>query len=419
MRGKKVVEGMALLVSIMALSHCSQASGDDDDDAGDAGTGGASGGSTSNGGSSGTVGGSTAARGGSGTSGSGTGGSTPSGGSAGRGGQGGTGGAGGSVTGGTSGGGTPPVAGASACAMPEVVAVVGARPAAIDEATFLAQWPALMCTAIKPCCTVSGTAYDETKCLAYAATVFEGTELAYDGFQAAACLDGLKLASGSCGADLMTSGAPTACTLVYRGAGAHGSGCTRASDCAPDPRGPVVCDRFKSKCYVAIHGKVGDICNAGCDSASGLGVCYDVNPETETGVAVTCHADDGVRCTDVTADVPGAGTCQPAIPVGCACQDFLDDTLLCNGKGRCDTDAGVCVSRVGTGAPCRFNDQCAVDLYCPGTDGAVCTPKKHFGEACRYDSDCVGGTCDFEACGLDNGDTHEWFRDAYCDGVGT
>lgn len=417
MRGLTLIRGTALLAAIIALPHCSQASDDDDvDEAGESGAGGSKGGTTS-GGSSGTTGGSIAARGGSGTGGSSTGGS---GGTIGQGGSGGsgTGGTGGMA--GTSGSGTPPIAGATACAVPEVIVVAEPRPAAIDEATFLAQWPALMCTAMKPCCAATGVAYDETKCLAYAATIFPEADYAYDGFEAAECLEGLKLASSTCGNDLMTDGAPTACTLVYRGAGAHGSGCTRASDCAPDPRGKVVCDRFTSACTVAIVGKLGDACHVGCDSASGLHVCHDINDPTETGVTVICNADDGLRCVDATAkNVQGPGTCQPAIPVGCDCDEPFDNSLLCNGKGRCDSDAGVCVARVGMGEPCGSNDQCAVDLYCPATTDGVCTPKKKYGEPCLYDGDCVGGTCDFELCGLDNGDTHEWFKDVYCDGTGT
>ena len=418
MRGIKALQATALLATAIGLSHCSQASGDDDDDAGESGSGGSKGGSTASGGSSGTLGGSTAARGGTGT-----GGSTSPGGSGGTGANGGTGGTGGSVTGGSggaSGSGTPPIAGATACAMPELIAVADPPPASIDEATFLAQWPALMCASMKPCCTATGVAYDEAKCLAYAATVFEGTEGLYDGFAAAACLAGLKLASGTCGNDLMTDGAPTACTLAYRGSGAHGSGCTRESDCAPDPRGPVVCDRFTSECTVAIVGKLGDACHVGCETYSGLIFCGDTNPPAEPGVTVVCAADLGLRCVDATADdMTGPGTCQPAIPVGCDCDEPFDETLDCNGKGWCDSDAGVCVARVGMGEPCSFADQCAVDLYCPGTTGGVCMPKKKYGEPCIYDSDCVGGTCDFDLCGLDNGDTHEWFRDAYCDGVGT
>jgi hypothetical protein len=373
--------GAALLVSVLglALAQCTPAVSDDDDDAGAAGQGG-----SSSGGSGGTQAGANAGS---------------HGGSAG-------------ATGGASHGSCDP----------KVVTVRPPEPAAVDEAMFAAQWPALVCAAMKPCCGTEAPAYDDAKCLAYAPTALEKTDKKYDGYEAAYCLEALKATAVACPGPTSYRGLPYSCTLVYRGVLPLGTDCDRDSLCAPDARGLVECSLQTSTCTVEIRGKVGDPCNEGCEIRTDIGICHPLNDPTDPSVITTCHGEDGVHCVYDSPSGPpaaGAGTCQPALALGCDC--LLGGSDFCNGQTHC-TDGldSTCVPRAGAGSPCFLNDDCTVDNYCKrDVEPRICTPRKHAAEPCDDHDQCLGGYCWTSVCVLDSGETRGVFNDAYCDGVGT
>jgi hypothetical protein len=405
MRNKRVLRGAVLLRLAVALplTQCTPAVGDDD---GGSGTGGSAGSGVPSAGS-GTTGGSGAG----GVAGaSGAGGSAPGSGGAG---------IGGGTSGGMSSGGalSSGGSGAATCQAATPLPVGIARPAPVDQATFDAKWPALVCTALKPCCASKGTPYDEAKCLAFAATFFEeGTT--YDANEGGLCIQSLELAAESCAGDLGYRGVPGACMLTYRGTFPLGELCDEGSDCAPDPRGYVECGYSElagdSACLLEIRGKVGDPCDEGCEIKADHGVCHifnDQDEQADPNVLISCKGEDGLMCD-------GVRGCVPTVGLGCPCFFSAGD---CNGQTQCKSDSGsVCEPRGGAGTPCTLNLQCTLDNYCPSTDGtAVCTPRKHASEPCTDHNECVGGNCLLGACNLDNGDGRFRFRDVFCDGIGT
>jgi len=322
-------------------------------------------------------------------------------------------GAGGSSTGGKT--------GAISCDTTQI-AVKPPAPASIDEATFNAQWPALACAAMKPCCGTAAPPYDEAKCLAYAPTALDKADKKYDANEAGLCFDGLKASAARCPGPTSYRGLPGACLRVYRGTLPLGMYCIHDSDCAPDPRGLVDCDLQTSECTVQIRGKVGDACNQSCEILTDSGTCYPINDPSDPSVVVTCHDDDGLRCSfggpfpSGSTPAPAAGTCQPALGLGCEC--ILGGSSYCNGQTHCTDDLySTCVARGDVGAPCTFDSDCSMGNYCPETD--VCTPMKHGGEPCTDHDECYGGYCWTSVCFLDNGDGRGSLDDKFCDGVGT
>lgn len=392
--------GVILLLTALGgtLLQCEPASeGDDAGAAGDAGAGnasgvGASGGASGGGGSGGTT--------------AGAGGNSGKGGSAGSGNASGTGGSSAGKGGGAGTGGTA----TASCDNPTLVTTRGPAPQPVDEATFTAQWPALVCAAMKPGCDSSSTAYDEAKCLAYAPTALD-TTLRYDALEAANCLETLRLSTYASAGTLDYRGLPAPCYYVYRGETAPGEACDRDEECAPDPRGPVWCDFDTAVCTVLVRGKLGDPCHVGCELDTDSGSCYPLNEPEEPGVEVTCHNEDGLRCVF-------GGTCQPSIPTGCPCT--LGDSAYCNAASDCTEGAGqVCKARGAAGTPCVLHSECVPSTYCARAGSGVCTARKNQGEACEDHDECMGSSCQGGACAPDSGFGRGRFDDAFCDGTGT
>jgi hypothetical protein len=374
----------------MCSLHCEPAADDDSDTGGNAGAGGSAG----TGNASGTGG-----NAGTGNA-SGTGGSAGAGNASGAGGS--TAGKGGSAgTGGTA---------TASCDDPAPVTTRGPAPQPIDEAAFAAQWPALVCAAMKPGCDSGSTAYDEAKCLAYAPTALE-TTLRYDALEAANCLETLRLSTYTSVGTLDYRGLPASCYYVYRGEVSLGAACDGDEECAPDPRGPVWCDFDTSVCTVLVRGKLGDACHVGCELETDDGSCYPLNEPEEPGVEVTCHNEDGLKCVF-------GGTCQPSIPLGCPC--ILGDSDYCNAESDCTEGVGqVCRARGAVGAPCVINSECVASAYCPRGSASVCTARKRQGEACEEHDECMGSSCQGGACIADSGFFRGRFDDVFCDGMGT
>ena len=162
-------------------------------------------------------------------------------------------------------------------------------------------------------------------------------------------------------------------------------------------------------CTVLIRGKVGDACDEGCELTSDEGVCYPNDVPKKLGEWVTCHGEDGVRCT--TSDV-----CEALVGLGCDCHDSND---YCDGALQCSEDTFKCVKRGAAGEPCILNQNCTVDTYCPRDGDKVCTPRKHAGEPCKDHDECLGLFCQQGACNIENRDPVYDFDDAFCDGMGT
>ncbi|HWP10047.1 MAG TPA: hypothetical protein VNN72_30095 [Polyangiaceae bacterium] len=321
---------------------------------------------------------------------------------------------GGSANAGRSGSGgstnTSGAGGTTSCA--SSLAVRYADPPAADKATFDAMFPTAVCAVMKPCCSVKGTSYDDAACKTFAAAFYD-QKLTYDPIEGARCLQGLGLMSPACDDDLGVRGLPGACTIAYRGSVALGAACDGIKDCAPDPRGEVDCSYTNSVamdvCTVQIRGKVGDACDEGCELTSDDGACYPNDVPKKLGEWVTCHTEDGVRCT--TSDV-----CEANVGLGCDCHASND---YCDGAHQCSEDTFKCVKRGVAGEPCFLNQSCTVDNYCPFDGDQVCKPRKHAGESCTENDECLGLFCQRGACNLENRDAMHDFDDAFCDGKGT
>ena len=308
-----------------------------------------------------------------------------------------------SSTGGSSAAGT----GGGSCDM-KAVTVRPPALAAVDEAVFNAQWAALACAAMKPCCGTEAPAYDEAKCLAYAPTWLEKMDKRFDANQAATCFDSLKAIASACPGPTSFRGLPNSCYLVYRGALPLGTACKESGECAPDARGVVDCDISTSVCTVKIRGKLGEACHHSCEIKTDIGICEIVDDPTDSAV-VTCGEEDGLICGF-------NATCELSPGLGCECQ--LND--YCNGQTVCDEDTEKCVPRGQSGSPCDFNSDCTVDNYCPREAASpVCTPRKHMNEPCTEHDECYAGFCRSKVCSLDNEDSRGNFPDIFCDGVGT
>jgi hypothetical protein len=315
-----------------------------------------------------------------------------------------TGGSSGAPGGGTSGRGTTN----GSCDNPTPAPNRAPAPAPVDEATFTAQWPAVVCAAMKPGCDSGTVAYDEAACLAYAATVFDDA-LAFDAGDAGACLAALRESTYTSVGLLDFRGWPNPCYTVYRGDVAVAGACDSDTDCAPDPRGHVWCDFDTEVCTVLVRGKLGETCHEGCELETDNGSCYPLFEPEEPGVEVTCHNEDGLRCGL-------SGKCEPSSAVGCPCTLGGDD--YCNAQGDCTEGAdSVCIPRAAAGSPCTVHASCVAATYC--SDGAVCAPRKQAGEACDDHDQCIGSYCQGGACVPNSGVLRGRFDDAYCDGMGT
>lgn len=393
MKKTRVLRGTLLLLLaavVLPLAQCTPVEAGDDEGGGESGSGG--GPSPENGG---TGAGSSATSGGTG--------------------------AGGGDAAGMSSGNAPGAGGsdAASCETPRPVTVGIALSAPVDQATFDAKWPALVCSALNPCCASKGTAYDEAKCLAHAATYFDKTK-SYDPNEGGRCIQSLELAAESCAGDLAYRGIPGACTVAYRGDAPLGGACEVTGDCAPDPQGFVKCEHSQlaggSVCHVDIRGMLGDPCHLGCQLATDYGLCHvgrdEEDPEFDPSVVVTCYAEDGLMCDYYDG-------CVPTLGLGCPCLLSLAD---CNPLHHCDGEGGdtVCQPRGGAGTPCTGNQNCTVDHYCPrDEEPASCRPRKHASEPCVENDECIGGFCILSACNLDNGQIRAAFDDVFCDGLGT
>lgn len=395
-----------LFVLALGLPRCKSSTGGDDDDAGASGQGAISGS-----GGAASVGGGAGQSPSAGVTSSGGAGASAKGGAAGGAGapiagSGGANTAGMTATGGAAG---QSVGGTSSCASTLVVGYPEAP--AVDKATFDAMFPVAVCAAMKPCCSVKGTAYDEAACKTFAAAYYDQT-LTYDPREGAHCLQSLALMSPVCDDDLGVRGVPGGCKIAYRGTLALGAACDFVKDCAPDPRGAVDCTYTDSVsmdvCTVQIRGKAGDACDEGCELTSDDGACYANDVPKKLGEWVTCHTEDGVRCTT-------ANVCEATVGLGCDCHGAND---YCDGAGHCG-DTFTCVKRGGAGTPCVLNQSCTVDTYCPSEGEKVCTPRKHAGETCTEHDECLGLFCQKGTCNLENRDPVYDFDDAFCDGKGT
>jgi hypothetical protein len=402
------------LFIVFALPQCKSSTGDDDDEAGASAEGATSGTGGGGTGSGGTNGGGAAAGRAASTAGASLGGAgtTNHGGAAG-GAVAATGGTGGSTAGMTALGGSSPQGGATNanCATSVVVAYPQAAP--LDQATFDAMFPTAVCNVMKPCCAIMGPTYDETGCKTFAAAYYDKATLTYDPLAGARCLQSLALVSPVCDDDLAARGLPDACNLAYRGTLALGAECDRHADCAPDPRAPVECTYTNSVamdiCTVMIHGKVGDACDEGCEIKSDDNACYANDAPKKLGEWVTCHQEDGVRCTT-------DNVCEATVGLGCDCH-LSDD--YCDGHHHCGDDTSTCVPRGGQGATCTFNDDCLVEFYCSSEGQKTCQPRKHAQEACTSNDECLGLFCQHGSCNIENRDAVYSFDDAFCDGTGT
>jgi len=300
--------------------------------------------------------------------------------------------------------------GRSSCGTTSLVVGYPAAPA-VDRAQFDAIFPTAVCAAMKPCCAVEGTAYDEAACKTFAAAYYDKA-LTYDPTEGARCLQSLGLMSPVCDDDLGVRGLPGGCRLAYRGTLALGAECEFVKDCAPDPRGPVACSYTdsvaKAVCTVQIRGKTGDACDEGCELTSDDGACYANDVPKKLGEWVTCHTEDGVRCN--SADV-----CEATVGLGCDCHGSND---YCDGAHQCGDGTFVCVKRGVAGEPCFLNQSCTVDTYCPLEGEKVCTPRKRAGEHCTEHDECLGLFCQMGTCNVDNRDPLYDFDAAFCDGLG-
>jgi hypothetical protein len=206
------------------------------------------------------------------------------------------------------------------------------------------------------------------------ADVAAGT-VKYDAAQAAACLDAINSALGSCENSGQTSNqALAACDAVFTGTVAAGGTCFRGYECASGHCDLTAC---------ASAGCCPGTCAAGGPTGVPLG-------GTCTGLA-TCAA--GTFCDGITM------LCMPLLPAGSPCTDDLSCAagLVCLVSGTAPTAPQVCAAPPAEGAPCSIQDgYCALttDFCDPAT--STCKPRLAVGSDC--DTTITDGCVNDAAC---------------------
>jgi hypothetical protein len=227
-----------------------------------------------------------------------------------------------------------------------------------------------VCAAIAPqvcaqregCCTASGLGYAEAGCEAYeragceanVAEVEAGT-MTFDPTHIDACLTALQPWVDQCALTAMDRvemlDTYRLCSTVFVGEVPIGQPCERDGQCAPaaDANEFVTCSAQGSCELFTVLGQ-GDPCEMG-QGANRRAIC---------GTGLFCDAALGVG------QPPFAGTCQPATPLGAACDIAAQPFSLECGLGfYCDVvDTGTCIEAKDAGESCTTPLECK-SLDCP------------------------------------------------------
>ena len=131
--------------------------------------------------------------------------------------------------------------------------------------------------------------------------------------------------------------------------------------------------------------------------------------QTTTPCSGTCTSllADGATCTDESDCAGGLYCIDPATgrdrsgSTACTCTPRQRQGDACASAGpACDNGfgcvAGFCtVLRLGSGQPCKYNEECEGDLVCrPSGAGSACGPRSKSGDPCTNTEECEAGlTC--------------------------
>jgi hypothetical protein len=215
-----------------------------------------------------------------------------------------------------------------------------------------------LCDLRKPCCTASGTGFDQTGCEANmksqcaldVAAAKAGDET-FDASQIDACLAKLPDIFAKCtltATDLQTIPIELRICNSFVGKKGEGAACTRNSECAQsaDANTFVSCSDQTKTCTKLTIAKLGD----GCDAAKG----------TLCDVGLYCNAPA----------LATAGTCKTATSAGQSCA-----------------------------RPAIGNPECGIGSYCDATS-TTCMAGKAAREACTLPGQCASAKCDNGTCSV-------------------
>jgi hypothetical protein len=320
----------------------------------------------------------------------------------------------------------------------------GTPSGSIPRDQLLAQFAAVMCDHLAPCCQAEGFAYDSASCrqraqarLSDRNTLLSRTAVKYDPIAARQCLDAYASALPACSTNTdwgalplddiyeETAGVTSACRGVLTGTLPADANCVSDKECAQPEEGFAACSLGCSDtCNVygtpAPRAMAGEPCATDCDVTEGSGSCYGPAATAANPVIAQCYSDDGLYCTyeaatGVSVCAPLAGVGEVCTSRGCAegavcsqagdvCSPLPAIGDSCANAGYCvdgaSCVAGTCVAPSDSG-PCRtVGDEktivpgaCSSAAYCDSSTG-MCTPKRPDGAACTQGdsclNDCVG-----------------------------
>ena len=257
-------------------------------------------------------------------------------------------------------------------------ASIGTASGPIPRDQLIAQFAAVICDHLAPCCGAEGFAYDSASCQQTARAslsdrniLLSRTAAKYDPVAARQCLDAYASALPACSTNTDWAALPlddiyeeptvvtSACRGVFTGTLPAGASCASDKECAQPEQGFAACDLgWSGLCYVygtpAPRAVAGEACATDCDVTTGNGTCYGTAPTAATPVIADCYSDDGLYCTYDAGT--GVSVCAPLAGV-----------------------SEVCTSR-----------GCAAGAVC-SQPGDVCTPLPAMGDSCASTGNCVDG----------------------------
>ena len=256
----------------------------------------------------------------------------------------------------------------------------------VSSNEFAAQYASAHCESIGPCCAQAGIASDVESCrstlqpslAAKVRILLDNPKIAYNESATGMCLDEIRAAYTAC--TDRTRPASRACQQVFVGTVPIGGACSTSDECVEKPGGTVFCSHavctWNANMTEQPRGKLGDGCNATCQSGNGTSSCSG-SGVVDGGSSTTCWVSDGLNCSS-------GRVCTAVSGIGQRCSG----SYSCVEGAHCQN--ALCVANAATG-PCTSEFDC-LGTYCDFTS-QQCTPLKANGETCSYDDECTGGDC--------------------------
>ena len=261
----------------------------------------------------------------------------------------------------------------------------------VSSNDFAAQYASAHCESIGPCCAQGGIASDVESCrstlqpslAARVKILLDNPRMNYNESATGMCLDEIRAALTAC--TDRTRPVSKACQQIFVGTVPIGGACSTSDECVEKPGGSVYCSQavctWSANMTEQPRGKLGDGCNATCQSSNGTSSCSG-SGVVDGGSSTTCWVADGLNCSS-------SRVCTAVSAIGQRCTG----SYSCVAGAHCQN--AVCVANEATG-PCTSEFDC-LGTYCDFTT-RQCTPLKANGETCSSDNQCTGGDCYQSKC---------------------